>query len=60
MSDNGCGHCKVIGTVAGATCSVGSKALGPVGRFISGKTCKVVATAACEKISHCSTTNSAN
>ena len=60
MSDNSCGHCTVIGAVAGGTCSVASKALGPVGRFISGKACKAVATVACEKISHCSTTNSAN
>ena len=60
MSEKSCGHCTAIGYAAGATCSVASKALGPVGRFISGGACRTAATAACERVSHCSTTKSAH
>ena len=60
MSEKSCGHCKVIGAAAKGICSVASKRLGPVGRIISGSACSTAATAACERVSHCSTTNSAH
>ena len=61
MSDN-CGHCTVIGKASGAACKVIFRGGGIAGKVASVPVCAGVskaATAACEKVSHCSTTNSA-
>ena len=61
MSDN-CGHCSAIGKIASGTCKVLSRGGGIAGKIASGVVCTGVgkaATAACEKVSHCSTTKSA-
>ena len=58
----GCGHCVVVGKSAMAVCKTASNAGGIIGKVASSIACGgvgVVATAACEKVSHCSTTNSA-
>ncbi len=61
MSNN-CGHCEVIGKTSGAICKTIFKGSGLAGKVASYPVCtgvSKVATVACEKVSHCSTTNSA-
>ena len=61
MSDS-CGHCTVAGKVATGICKGASNAGGLVGKLASGAACYGVGKAvtyACEKVSHCSTTKSA-
>lgn len=61
MSDN-CGHCEVIGKASGAICKTILKGGGIAGKVASFPVCAGVskaATVACEKVSHCSTKNSA-
>ena len=61
MSEN-CGHWSTIGKMASGACKVLSKGGGIVGKIASTAVCSGVgkaATAACEKVSHCSTTKSA-
>ena len=61
MSDK-CGHCEAIGRGAGAVCKVASSSGGIVGKIVSTAVCtgvSQVAKAGCERVSHCSTTKSA-
>ena len=61
MSDN-CGHCSAIGKGVGSVCKVVSKGGGVVGKVASTVVCagvSKVAKTACEKVSHCKTTKSA-
>ena len=61
MSDS-CAHCTVIGKTAGGICKGLANAGGLAGKAASFVACggvSVAATAICEKVSHCSTTNSA-
>ena len=61
MSDN-CGHCKFIKKASGVICKAILKGSGVPGTIASIPVCAGVSkasTVACEKISHCSITKSA-
>ena len=59
MSEKNCGHCDIIGRVAGGFCKIAASRAGPIPSFAASGVCRTAATAACEKVSHCSVTKSA-
>ena len=60
MSERGCGHCVIAGYVAGGVCKVATASRGGfLGSWAAGQACKAAVTSACERISHCSVTKSA-
>ena len=59
MSENSCGHCALIGAAAGGICKIAASGAGPIPSFVASGVCRTAATAACEKVSHCSISKSA-
>ena len=59
MSERGCGHCVIAGYAAGGVCKVVASRGGKLASGAAGQVCKAAVTSACEKISHCSVTKSA-
>ena len=59
MSDRGCGHCVIAGYAAGGVCKIATSKAGRLASNAAGQACKAAVTSACERISHCSVTKSA-